>query len=812
MSNIARQISNFSLRTRLIVTFLIVALVPLGILGFLNDLATRRALTAAANQSLTAAASQTAAKLDTFINTNLDAIRTEAQTPALARYLSLPADQRSGSPQEAEVAAILRALSRKDQLYILSYALLDAQGANLLDTYTADMGLNEANRDYFQEAIQTGLPYVSPVRFSPTTPGVAELYFSSPVRNNAAEIVGVLHLRYNATILQQFIVQSTGLAGEGSVAILLDENHIRLAEAIAPELIFKSVVPLPSTEVVKLKAAGRLPDLPPDELATKLPSFEQGLNQATAEQPNFTGIAHPGAPLEQGAVVKLKTQDWSVALMQPQSVFLDPVKTQTRATVFLALIIAGIVAGAAIGVSQLLAAPIIRLTAVARQIAGGDLAAQAPMESQDETGQLAKVFNSMTAQLRSFIGSLEEQVRERTAELVLSMEVGQRASAIRDLDELLPTITEFIRERFNLYYTHLYFVDDIGQNLVIKAGSGAVGRELLARRHSLPVGAGSIVGRVAATGQAIVVSDTTQSDIHRPNPLLPDTRSELAVPLLVAGTSPLERPHWNVPEGGRGKGEGRVIGVLDMQADQVNAFSEKNLPVFEAMATQLAISIDSARQWALAQEERARAEEAVKRLTREAWTERLAPLKKGLGFTYDLSTVAELASAPPGPPEGGELGGEGQDGDLTVSLMVQNEPIGRLAVKAPIGKDWQPDEQVLLVGVAQQLAQKAENLRLIEQTQQWAMREQIVRQITDKVRASRDIETALKTAAAELNKALGTTRAVIDLRVTPQPGEVNDAGHNNELKKGTNFGSKTEQLKTDQLRTDQLRTEQLRTE
>jgi GAF domain-containing protein/HAMP domain-containing protein len=743
---IARQFANFSLRTKLILAFLLVALIPLAILGVVNVNTTRTALTDAANLSLTAAASQTAAKLDTFINTNLDAIRTEAQTPALARYLNLPPDQRSGSPEEAEVTAILRALSRKDQLYILSYALLTDQGLNVLDTHTPDIGLDVAGRNYFQEPLRTGLPYVSPVQFSPTTPDLAELYFSSPVRNNLGETVGVLRLRYSATVLQQFIVQSTGLAGTGSVAILLDEHHIRLADALAPELIFKSVVPLDPGEVVTLKAAGRLPDLPPAELSTNLPDFEQGLHRVTSEQPNFTGTAHPGAALEQVAVASLTTRAWSVVVAQPHSGFLAPLEAQTRATLFLALIITGLVAGVAIGMSQLLAAPIIRLTGVAQRVAGGDLTIQAPVRARDETGRLAEAFNTMTAQLRSFIASLEDQVRERTAELTLSMGVGQRASAIRDLAELLPTITEFVREQFSLYYTHVYFVDDIGEKLVIKAGTGMVGQELMARGHSLLVGPGSIVGQVAATGQSIIVPDTETSDIHKPNPLLPDTRSELAVPLIV---------------------EGRVMGVLDMQADQANTFTEQNLTVFEAMATQLAISIDSAQQWVSAQAAQRRAEEALRRLTREAWAERLAPMEKGLGFAYDLSEVTTLEVEAPG-------GVEPQNGGLAVPVVVQNEPIGQLSVEISADKKWDEDEQTLLRAVAQQLAQKAENLRLFEQTQRRAAREQMARQITDKVRASRNIESALKTAAEELSKALSTARAVVDLNVTPPAADAGD--------------------------------------
>lgn len=734
----ARQFTNFNLRTKLIVGFVLTGVLAAGIIAFATNYLTHQALTNTANETLLAAASQTATDLDTFIVTNQNYLRTQAQLPSLVNYLSLSPAERPGSPLETEASQMLRAFAKQDTLFISSYALLDQQGIDTIDTYAADIGLDKSDRDYFITPLQTGLPYISPARFSDTT-GEFAFYLSSPVRNVTGDIIGVLRVRYNASILQQLISQSQGLAGPESFPILLDEHHIRLADSVAPDNILKSVTPLEPALVVELQAEGRLPAGTPEELATNLPSFEQGLLNVSS-QPYFTGevgeeegeVDEPSAvDLEQGAVASLKTQPWFLAFAQPQEVFLASVQDQTRATVLLTTFITLGVALAALALGQFLARPIVRLTGVAQQVTAGDLEVQATVESQDETGQLAEAFNQMTTQLRNFIGSLEEQVQERTADLALSMAVGQRAAAIRELSELLPTITEFIRQQFNLYYTQVYFVDDLGKNLVLRSGTGTAGRELLSRRHSLPVGVGSIVGRVAADRKSIVVSDTENSDIHLPNPLLPQTRSELAIPLLV---------------------EDRVIGVLDMQADQVNTFSETNMTVFEAMATQLAIAIDSAQQWAVAQDSQQRLEEVIKRLTHDTWVTKLAAQKGAVGFAYDLSTITPLQTTP-------------QNGGVSVPVAIQNERIGHLSVNPSSNRALTQDEQDLLAAVAQQLGQKAENIRLFEETQQRATREQLARRIADKVRASRDIETALKTAAQELSKALGTNRAVVDLKI-----------------------------------------------
>ncbi len=749
---IAWQFKRYALSTKLVVTFLAIVLIPLGLLSLMNGLTTQRAVTEAANQKLAAAAAETAARIESFIEANLGAVSSEALLPEFVEFLSSTDQQ----PANDRVLAILTSLNGKDLKHITSYALLNGEGLNIADSNRLAIGLSEAERDYFQIPSATGEVYVSPVLFSKQT-GEPELYFSAPVRDPEERILGVLRVRYHADILQDLVAQSTRLAGENAFAVLFDENHLHLAhgdENFAPEANFKLVaLPSDSAELRALQAAGRLPDLPREQLSTNLPQLDQGLADA-ATQPFFTATdVATGEKVNQVAVKILEGENmppWLVAFFQPREVFLTPVQQQTRLVIGAAIGIAGLLAIAAIGLAQLLAGPIVRLTQVAQAVAGGDLDVQAQVETGDEIGLLAQAFNDMTAQLHNLIDSLEDQVQERTAELVLSMEVGQQAVAIRELDELLPTITEFIRAQFNLYYAQVYFIDDVGLNLVLRAGTGDVGEQLLSQDHSLPLGAGSIVGRAAAEKRPVVVSDTETSDVHKPNLLLPDTRSELAVPLMV---------------------EGRVIGVLDMQADQANTFTEQNLTVFEAMATQLAISIDSAQQWTNAQAAQRRAEEALRRLTREAWAERLASMEEGLGFAYDLSAVTALEVKVEDASRGGA---EPQNGGLAVPVVVQNEPIGQLSVETPAGKKWHEDEQTLLRAVAQQLAQKAENLRLFEQTQQRAAREHMARQITDKVRASRNIESALKTAAEELSKALGTARAVVDLNVTPPSAEASD--------------------------------------
>ena len=356
---------------------------------------------------------KTAAAIDTFINVNLHAIRTESKLPGLAEYLKLPPNKRTKSVQEAEIIEILRALSLKDIAYISSYALLDLQGNTLADTWGADIGQNKSDYDYFQMPLQTGLPYVSPVRHSPTAPGEIGLYFSSPVREDGGKIIGVLSMRYRVAVLQRLIIEHNGLAGKASFAILLDEHHIRLAHGIEPDLIFKSIMPLTPAVLATLQAARRLPP-GATVSSTHLPDFERGLN----EQPYFTiRLAATGDESVSAAVTRTKNQPWSVVFAQPQEVFLSPIETQTQNTFLLAAVIAIMVAVAALGIARSLSGPITRLTAVAEKIKAGDLTARATVTFTDEIGTLGATFNSMTTQLSDLINDLDQRVAERTTAL-----------------------------------------------------------------------------------------------------------------------------------------------------------------------------------------------------------------------------------------------------------------------------------------------------------------------------------------------------------------------------------------------------------
>jgi HAMP domain-containing protein len=370
---------------------------------------TRRALTASAYQALHAAASQTALRLDTFIAATSNVIGTQAQMPPFGEYLSLSAvDQELA---EGRTVDILQAFTQKNPAFTSSVALLDLHGRIIHDTQPANIGLDESATEYFRIALETGLPHASRLEFSPSD-GKPYLNFSSLVHAPDGKPVGVLRERYSAAVLQQMVAENNRLVGPRSFAMVLDEDGLLLADGhLSPgqlsDGLFKSTRPLDPDRLSELRTRRRLPVELAQDISLNIPGLVEGLEKAVRSAPYFTlQLSDNGSPQHAAAVTHMKTQPWMVVFLQPQDVFLAPIRAQTRQTILLALGIVGAVAAAAIGVAQLLTGPIVRLMAVAQQVAEGNFEGRVLVRSRDEIGALATAFTFMTERLEATLKGL----------------------------------------------------------------------------------------------------------------------------------------------------------------------------------------------------------------------------------------------------------------------------------------------------------------------------------------------------------------------------------------------------------------------
>jgi len=216
--------------------------------------------------------------------------------------------------------------------------------------------------------------------------------------------------------------------------------------------------------------------------------------------------------------------------------------------------------------------PLQELTRSVNMMAKGDLEQRVYLERSDELGQLADAFNQMAADLHTFYQSLEARVRERTRQIHTAAAIARDTTADRPIEQLMDETVWLITDRFQYYHAAIYLLDENGEFAVLKTSSSEAGQKMLQKGYKLPVGKIGLVGYVTSTGEPRIAPDVSKDSSHFANPDLPDTQSEIVIPLR------------------RGK---NILGALDVQSKKLNAFNEEDILVLETMADQLAVAIEN---------------------------------------------------------------------------------------------------------------------------------------------------------------------------------------------------------------------------
>ncbi len=306
-------------------------------------------------------------------------------------------------------------------------------------------------------------------------------------------------------------------------------------------------------------------------------------------------------------------------------------------------------------------------------------------------------------QLEELVVSLEEGVTDRARDLDRTVKVGHSVTQAKDLNQMLAQAAELIRSSFDFYYVQVYLLDSVKSSLALRAGTGAVGSVLVNQRQHLPLNLGSIVGTSAIEKQTIIVADIANSQIAQPNPLLPDTLSEMAMPLLI--------------------GE-RVIGVLNIQSDEPGRLTSESLPALEAVSGQLAIAIENAKLVIEATEARADIEGRARRMAHKGWEDFLNAVDRSeyIGYAYEKDTIRSL-SGPLPKLHGGS--------SLAIPIVVTGEPVGTIQVQGEESQDWSKNETELVAAVAEQVGRQVEGLRLLAEADHYRIEaEEATRRLT----------------------------------------------------------------------------------
>lgn len=514
------------LTRRLILVTLLVA-VPLLLLatGFVVNRAASL-IHEQAQQQLQLTATELAATIEVWFQANVQMMDNLALSPEIK------------SMQAERQIPVLKALAATHPYLYLVHTIG-------LDGFNVARNDDQENRDYSdrQYVIDSlaGKPFSTQVVIGRTS-GQPALILAAPVRNEAGEIVGVASVAANLTDLSNQVKVSQ--IGQTGYSYLVDESGKVLAH--------------PDPEVT-----AQLLDMSAYPPVAALLSGQTGAITFTDEQ-----------GLEWHASTTRLTNGWGVIVQQQATEQDRPVALFVQFSILAALVgVVGLSGLTWLNVRTSLA-PVKGLTEAAQALSSGKLSYRAVVDREDELGILAQTFNQMAEQLSAMVNNLQEQVSERSRALQTTAEIGRRLATLSEVSELADTVVREVQRAFAYYHVQIYLWDERKEALQLVGGTGEAGVELLQRGHKLPRGQG-LVGRAASTNQYVLVADTSADPGWLPNPLLPGTQAELAMPISL--------------------GE-EVLGVLDVQQNTTQAFSEPDIELLQTLANQIAIALLGIRQ------------------------------------------------------------------------------------------------------------------------------------------------------------------------------------------------------------------------
>lgn len=383
------------------------------------------------------------------------------------------------------------------------------------------------------------------------------------------------------------------------------------------------------------------------------------------------------------------------------------------------------------------------------------------VENLKQTEQELKIRNE---EMQRFTTSLEATIAARTAELDSAntrnerrarqfeaiSRISQAISRTQNLDSLLPQITDLIGQQFGFYHIGIFLLDSNSEYAVLIAANSQGGKKMLARNHKLKVGQTGIVGYVAGTALPRIALDTGADAIYFNNPDLPETRSELALPLLRKGSE--------------------VIGVLDVQSREPNAFSQEDVRTLSTLAEQVSIAIENARLFEEQQRILLETQAVYSRDLREGWarftrSQNLAGIQRRNLKSSILSEPLELPGAVEAIRSGSIYRKTESDGSalLTIPIKLREQTVGILNVRSESAHTWTEDELDVVSAIIERAALAIENARLLDESRQTAEREHTISEISARIGAGTQIEDILRTAVQELGTHISGAQVTVEI-------------------------------------------------
>ncbi|MFP4344908.1 MAG: GAF domain-containing protein [Anaerolineales bacterium] len=540
----------------------------------------------------------------------------------------------------------------------VDFFVLNGDGKVLLSTNAVEEGRSYAGESFFQTALQG--PVVSPPMPQPGTDEPA-ITLAWPVLGSNGQLLGVFAGRASLESLDARLSDVAGLEERVSIFLVSEEGGLLTFPGYA------------------LPVAYTPPELVVEGLAVRGNGWGR---YTTADGEDILGVYRWVPELDALLVAE---QDEAQLQRGTAAVILVDI------SIMIVCLILAVVA--ALVLSRNLTEPLLKLADAVESLAAGELRPVSGIDRKDEIGVLARAFNQMAERITVLIATLERRVTERThdlekrtQQLSAAAQVSRLASSQRDVHELMDAVALQITNQFDFYHIGIFLVDQKREYAVLQATASEGGRRMRARRHRLRVGVEGIVGYVAQAGSPRIALDVGQDPHFFDNPDLPETRSEMALPLKVGG---------------------EVVGVLDVQSREPRAFSEPDVAILQTMADQIALAMENAR---LLEGTRQRLREIALLLgerVRQGWS-RMSEAHPDWGFVYDGVDVRALDEKRDQATAGAQI---------EIPLEVRRgQMIGRLRVR--LGEaEPSPETVALTRAIARQTSLALENARLFQETQ-----------------------------------------------------------------------------------------------
>lgn len=350
-------------------------------------------------------------------------------------------------------------------------------------------------------------------------------------------------------------------------------------------------------------------------------------------------------------------------------------------------------------------APYMDVSQEAQQIASGRSATlNSSPATNSGTQPISAALATLSERIQDLTGELTNQETRHNRDMQIITYIGRETATLYEIDPLMQRSIELICNELGFYHAQIFLVDDARVNAVLVQSRGEAGQQLLAQGHQLAIGSDSIIGMVTSQGTPVVVNNTaTDASVHGFNPLLPNTRAEMALPLAIGS---------------------EIIGAIDIQSTEADVFRDEYLSTFQLIADQLAVAIYNAQLRNQTNQRIDQINQLNRQLTRQAWTQTENSLGLDINYTYNLMDI-DTTSQP-----------EQLEGTLAAPITIRGEVIGTLNASPPEGLAFSDGDQAIIRGVAERVALAIENARLFQETQVVLSETEILYELSGKLSES----------------------------------------------------------------------------